>query len=248
VVELLLNTGRVNPDSRDAHGRSPLSFAATKGHQRVAELLLATCKVEASSRSDGGYTPLRLAKENKHDAIFSLLLKSGKLDEDLTAPEPPKYVPTTLDIFSIVDDSAQEHGFKSTESETLRPEDYWNISGKRLELTISRSGWIGAMMYVHGSTERFAVVLGVHNWKPWSAIVSEFGKETLKSNEPLEDIMNSFYPSIRPGGDGLATRTDWVRGLDLASKPLLSGKMAKVEIISQESETTRKHSIRVFIE
>lgn len=46
VVELLLATGRVDPDSKDTENtRTPLSWAAEYGHEAVVKLLLDTGKM-----------------------------------------------------------------------------------------------------------------------------------------------------------------------------------------------------------
>jgi ankyrin repeat protein len=39
VVKLLLATDRVDPDSKDSYGRTPLSYAAASGHGAVVKLL-----------------------------------------------------------------------------------------------------------------------------------------------------------------------------------------------------------------
>jgi ankyrin repeat protein len=39
VVKLLLATGKVNADSKDNFGQTPLSQAARKGHKAVVKLL-----------------------------------------------------------------------------------------------------------------------------------------------------------------------------------------------------------------
>jgi ankyrin repeat protein len=39
VVKLLLATDRVDPDSKDSNGRTPLWWAAGNGHEAVVKLL-----------------------------------------------------------------------------------------------------------------------------------------------------------------------------------------------------------------
>jgi ankyrin repeat protein len=46
VVQLLLNTGKVDIDSRDKYGQTPLWWAAAREHKAVVQLLLATGKVD----------------------------------------------------------------------------------------------------------------------------------------------------------------------------------------------------------
>ena len=54
VVKLLLNTGKVEADSKDGDGRTPLSWAAGNGHEAVVKLLLDIGKVEADSKDSNG--------------------------------------------------------------------------------------------------------------------------------------------------------------------------------------------------
>jgi hypothetical protein len=42
VVKLLLETGKVDVDSKDKYGRTPLSWAAENGHEAVVKLLCYT--------------------------------------------------------------------------------------------------------------------------------------------------------------------------------------------------------------
>jgi hypothetical protein len=45
-VRLLLEKGRVEPDSKESDGRTPLSSAAREGNEAVVQLLLTTDQVE----------------------------------------------------------------------------------------------------------------------------------------------------------------------------------------------------------
>jgi hypothetical protein len=44
----MLETGKVDPDSKDGFGRTPLWRAAESGHEAVVKLLLETGKVRAT--------------------------------------------------------------------------------------------------------------------------------------------------------------------------------------------------------
>ncbi|KAF2185905.1 ankyrin [Zopfia rhizophila CBS 207.26] len=77
VVKLLLATGKVDVNSKDDHGWTPLRRAAGNGHEAVVKLLLATGKVDVDSKDDLGQTPLRNAAENGHEAVVKLLLEKG---------------------------------------------------------------------------------------------------------------------------------------------------------------------------
>ncbi|RYO82219.1 hypothetical protein DL766_006352 [Monosporascus sp. MC13-8B] len=89
VVKLLLETGKVDANSKDRFNRTPLSYAAAnghgmndRGHEGIVELLLETGKVNADSKDKGGQIPLSYAAENGHKGIFKLLFGTGKVDVD----------------------------------------------------------------------------------------------------------------------------------------------------------------------
>jgi len=80
VVKLLLKTGKVDVDSKNNNGRTPLSWAAENGHEAVVKLLLETGKVDVDSKNDYyGRTPLSWAAENGHEAMVKLLQSSISL-------------------------------------------------------------------------------------------------------------------------------------------------------------------------
>ena len=68
----LLKNGR-DPDSKDTDGRTPLSWAAERGHEAVVKLLVARDDVEADSKGWRGSTPLSWAAERGHEAVAKLL-------------------------------------------------------------------------------------------------------------------------------------------------------------------------------
>ncbi|KAH8767818.1 hypothetical protein BGZ57DRAFT_797785, partial [Hyaloscypha finlandica] len=81
VVKLLLETGKVDVDSKDSvHSWTPLSWAARNGHEAVVKLLLETGKVDVNSKGSNGRTPLLLAALYGHEAVVKLLLETGKVD------------------------------------------------------------------------------------------------------------------------------------------------------------------------
>lgn len=73
MVKLLLATGKVDVDSKDRRGQTPLFYAAKNGHETVVKLLLATGKVKVDSKDDYGQTPLSYAAENGHETVVKLL-------------------------------------------------------------------------------------------------------------------------------------------------------------------------------
>jgi ankyrin repeat protein len=50
--KLLLARGKVDTDSKDNYGQTPLRRAAGNGHEAVVKLLLATSKVDADSEDN----------------------------------------------------------------------------------------------------------------------------------------------------------------------------------------------------
>lgn len=85
IVELLLASGRVDPDAKDARGLTPLAWVsrAGDGSIRIAEMLLSTGGVDANSKNSIGITPLLWTAPSHNDKMQNFLLSHGKLDEDL---------------------------------------------------------------------------------------------------------------------------------------------------------------------
>jgi len=57
LVQLLLETGRAEPDSKDSDNRTPLSSAAREGNEAVVQLLLTTGRVEPGSQDSARLLP-----------------------------------------------------------------------------------------------------------------------------------------------------------------------------------------------
>ena len=69
-------------DRRDSNGQTPLSWAATYGHEAVVKLLLARNDVEADSRDENGRSPLSWAAMEGHEAVVKLLLARNDVEAD----------------------------------------------------------------------------------------------------------------------------------------------------------------------
>ncbi|KAL3475083.1 ankyrin repeat protein [Aspergillus californicus] len=70
VVKLLLETKNVDIESKDSkYGRTPLSWAAERGHEGVVKLLLETKNVDIESKDSNGRTPLSWAAEKGHEGV-----------------------------------------------------------------------------------------------------------------------------------------------------------------------------------
>ena len=69
-------------NKRDSSMRTPLSWAAKKGHSAIVKQLLDIDKVDVDSKEEHGQTPLFLAASDSYEAIVRLLLDIGKVDVD----------------------------------------------------------------------------------------------------------------------------------------------------------------------
>jgi ankyrin repeat protein len=79
VARLLVERNDVEADSMDGYGRTPLSWAADRGHEAVVRLLVERDDVEADSKDNSGRTPLSWAAINGHEAVVRLLQSSEYL-------------------------------------------------------------------------------------------------------------------------------------------------------------------------
>ena len=77
ILRLLLVNPKVDPDTRDSYGRTPLSLAAENRHEAVVKLLLETGRVDINSMDRRDWTPLSWAKNKGHKAVVKLLLEKG---------------------------------------------------------------------------------------------------------------------------------------------------------------------------
>ncbi|KAI9041049.1 ankyrin repeat domain-containing protein [Aspergillus affinis] len=77
ILEVLLGTRKVNPNSRDQYGRTPLSYAASFSKPAVAKFLLDTGVVGIEQECDEGCTPFFYSVEAGNTATAELLLNSN---------------------------------------------------------------------------------------------------------------------------------------------------------------------------
>jgi ankyrin repeat protein len=82
VVERLLATGRVNPDSRNKLHQTPLHLASAGGHREVVKQLKDNSRVDLNSRDVQSETPLLQAAKNGHTGVVKELLAADKIDPD----------------------------------------------------------------------------------------------------------------------------------------------------------------------
>lgn len=82
IVQLLLDTNRVDPDAKDKYGRTPLSWAAQVGNEKIVQLLLDTDQVDPDAIDNDGRTPLLWAARMGKKETVQLLLATDKVDPD----------------------------------------------------------------------------------------------------------------------------------------------------------------------
>ncbi|EFR01503.1 ankyrin repeat domain-containing protein 28 [Nannizzia gypsea CBS 118893] len=87
IMNNLLFTGRVEPDSRDKYGKTPLSIAAENGHFEAARFLLSTKMVNVDNLDNTSRTPLSWAAGNGHDDAVKFLLTSSDCKPDIQDKE-----------------------------------------------------------------------------------------------------------------------------------------------------------------
>jgi len=75
VVNLMVNLMRdeTNVNLSDNSGRTPLSWAAERGHETVIRELLMSSKVNINLKDNSERTALWWAEQNSHEAVVSLL-------------------------------------------------------------------------------------------------------------------------------------------------------------------------------
>ncbi|XHF98658.1 hypothetical protein AWENTII_002203 [Aspergillus wentii] len=112
-AQLLLLENKINPNNLSSIGRTPLSWAAERGHEAVVEILLRDArtnpdtkdfyrtvaertaletadadwefnrKVDLDSEETNYRTPLSRAAENGHVEVVKLLLQDGRVNPDM---------------------------------------------------------------------------------------------------------------------------------------------------------------------
>ncbi|ORY18330.1 ankyrin repeat-containing domain protein, partial [Clohesyomyces aquaticus] len=81
IVKLLVISGKVNTNSTDQSGWTPLWWALQKRNKAVVKLLLETGMFDIDSRDQIGRTPLSWAAENGHEAVVSCCSRHARSPE-----------------------------------------------------------------------------------------------------------------------------------------------------------------------
>ncbi|KAH8654201.1 hypothetical protein BGZ61DRAFT_500637 [Ilyonectria robusta] len=77
VIQVLLDTGKVEVDSKDKEGRTPLSWASENGQEGVVQMVLDTGKVDVAAEDVRGLTALQVAGFNGHSGTEEMLIARG---------------------------------------------------------------------------------------------------------------------------------------------------------------------------
>ena len=82
-VDVIFGWRYVNPNSTCNYGRTPLSWAASNGHEGIVKLLLGREDVSTdTSDTTYGQTPVSWAAENGHEGVVKLLLELKDVNPD----------------------------------------------------------------------------------------------------------------------------------------------------------------------
>jgi ankyrin repeat protein len=76
LCEMLLATGKLNPDLKDTWGMTPLQYACRNGYVDVVKVLLAA-EADVNTADKVGFTPMHQAMEGRSAAVAKLLLAAG---------------------------------------------------------------------------------------------------------------------------------------------------------------------------
>ncbi|KAF3316766.1 hypothetical protein TWF173_001429 [Orbilia oligospora] len=82
VVQQLLATERVDPDSKDNFQNTPLLNASREGREAIVQQLLTTGRVNTNSKDPDGNTPLMLAAIGGYPKVVEQLLATSSVEAD----------------------------------------------------------------------------------------------------------------------------------------------------------------------
>jgi len=134
--------------------------------------------------------------------------------------------------FSIMVKIPPEHKFSICETV---PSDMRRDKNGLWFLSLDHSGISGLLMFRNDSSEeKFAVMLGVHNYTVWTDVVTNFGNETAQS------IRASYY---RDGGRGGSL---W-RGLDRILASLKEGRSVSVSVRSRITSQEQQYRAEIIV-
>ena len=75
-IKYLVEQCRVNVETKDSDGRTPLYIASREGHLEVVKYLVEQCHADVEAKNVNGATPLYLASENSHLDVVKYLFEA----------------------------------------------------------------------------------------------------------------------------------------------------------------------------
>ncbi|KAJ5917856.1 hypothetical protein N7454_010231 [Penicillium verhagenii] len=114
IVEILLRTGKLDPNSTDSAGRTSLFLAAALGHEAIVSYLINTNNVHANLQAKSGQTALHIAIEMKHNSVAEILIKSPRVN--INAKDGTGRTPLHIALESIETDPIARLIFNSPTS------------------------------------------------------------------------------------------------------------------------------------
>ena len=174
---MLLERADINPNTADTeYGRTPLWWAAVRGHEGIIRMLLEREGVNPNTAdTEDGRTPLWLAAQSGHEGIVKLLLQQDDID-----PNTPdtRYCETPLLRVA-------QHGYEGIvklllEREDLNPD----IPGPSSERTLD----LGASHEDAGIVKILSQHLPSHPIPIDIAKATNIGRNTLPQGNPLSNI------------------------------------------------------------
>ncbi|KAJ5998550.1 hypothetical protein N7451_006360 [Penicillium sp. IBT 35674x] len=78
IIKVLLESGKINPNSTDQSGQTPLFLAAASGHEAIVTHLLSMNTVDANLPSKNRRHALHVAIQRKHNSVAEILITSTR--------------------------------------------------------------------------------------------------------------------------------------------------------------------------
>ncbi|KAJ5639244.1 uncharacterized protein N7484_007106 [Penicillium longicatenatum] len=78
ILMVLLQSGKIDPNSADQSGQTPLFLAAASGHEAIVTYILGISTVDTNLSSKNRQNALHVAIQRKHNSVAEILIKSTR--------------------------------------------------------------------------------------------------------------------------------------------------------------------------